>query len=260
MDHVRLEHMTWVDCGEVLRDTDLVIVPIGAVEQHGPHLPLGTDWLNIEYAAVKAAKRCAVVVAPTIKTGISDNHMDFPGTITLRPETLVALIEDYCNSLSLHGFRRFVLLNGHGGNNAAINVAVIKLRRQLPGHIFGHVIAGLLKKRADDCLEDKLKYHADEGETSRMLVTAPELVRMDKAGEETPRSPSGLYAFGPSDLAVHNSFFGLPRTKACTSSGIFGNALLATPEKGEIVHEAIVKGLCDIIHAMRGVDLNRYDE
>ena len=113
-----------------------------------------------------------MVVAPTIKTGISDNHMDFPGTITLRPETLVALIEDYCTSLSSHGFRRFVLLNGHGGNNAAINLAVIKLRRQFHGHIFGHVIAGILKKKADECLEDELKYHADEGETSRM-VTAP---------------------------------------------------------------------------------------
>jgi creatinine amidohydrolase len=260
VEHVRLEYMSWMDCRESLHETDLVIVPIGSVEQHGPHLPLGTDWLNIEYAAVEAAKRCTVVVAPTIKTGISDNHMDFPGTITLRPETLVALIEDYCTSLSVHGFRRFVLLNGHGGNNSAINVAVIKLRRQLAGHIFGHVIAGLLKKRADGCLEDKLKYHADEGETSRMLVTAPELVRMDRASEEIPRSASGLFAFGPDDSAVHNSFFGLPRTKACTSSGIFGNPLLATPEKGKKVHEAIVQGLCEVIQAMRGVDLSLYNE
>lgn len=260
MDTIRLEHMTWVECGESLKETDLVIVPIGSVEQHGPHLPLGTDWMNIEYAALEAAKRCSVVVAPTIKTGISDNHMDFPGTITLRPETLVALIEDYCASLSSHGFRRFVFLNGHGGNNAAINLAIIKLKRQFRGHLFGHVIAGILKKKADECLEDELKYHADEGETSRMLLTAPELVRMDKALHETPYSPSGLYTFRASNSAVHSSFFGLPRTKACTSSGVFGNALLATAAKGEKVHEAIVQGVCDVIRAMRVVDLNHYTE
>lgn len=257
---VLLEHMSWVDCKAALEETDLIIVPIGAVEQHGPHLPLGTDWMNAGYAAVKAAERCGVVVAPTIKVGVSQNHMDFPGTITLRPQTFIELIIDFCRSLAVHGFRRFILFNCHGGNNAAIDVAVINLRREFPKHIFGHAYAGRLKKAADFCLEDETKYHADEGETSRMLVTAPELVHMERAVHEIPKSKSGLYPFKGSDFSTQQAFFGLPRTKTCTQSGVFGNAQIATSEKGKIIHTAIIDGLCALIEKMKSVDIDDFDE
>ncbi|MBW2146446.1 MAG: creatininase family protein [Deltaproteobacteria bacterium] len=260
MENVRLEEMTWEDCKAALEETDLVIVPIGAVEQHGPHLPLGTDAMNIKYSALKAAERCNVVIAPAINVGVSQNHMDFPGTITLRPETLIDLIIDYCESLSAHGFRRFILLNGHGGNNAAVELALIKLRHRLPGHIFGHAYGGRLKKGADYCLEDEIRYHADEGETSRMLMTAPHLVRMERAVKETPRSGSGLYVFQASELSNQPAFFGLPRTKSCTKSGVFGNALIATPEKGKTIHAAIVDALCEVIEKLKRIDIEVFDE
>ena len=87
----QLEKLTWMDCQAALEKTDTIIIPVGAVEQHGPHLPLGTDWIHAEYASLKAAERCGVIAGPTIKIGVSENHLDFPGTISFKPQTLILI-------------------------------------------------------------------------------------------------------------------------------------------------------------------------
>lgn len=256
----QLEKLTWVDCQAALEKIDTIIIPVGAVEQHGPHLPLGTDWIHAEYASLKAAERCGVIVGPTIKIGVSENHLDFPGTISFKPQTLILIIQDICRCLIKHGIRRFIFFNSHGGNKATLDVAVINLKTEFCHCIFGHVFAGQLKQAGHECLEDEFKYHADEGETSRMLVKAPELVHMGRALHEVPQSKSKLFAFSDKDKAEQVCFFGSPRTKSATRSGVFGNATLATREKGEILENAIIDGLSAVIEKVKSVNLDEYDE
>jgi len=256
----QLEKMTWTDCQASLEKTDMIIIPVGSIEQHGPHLPLGTDWMHAEYASLKAAERCGIIAGPTVKVGISENHMDFPGTISLKPQTLILMLRDYCRCLIKHGFRRFIFFNSHGGNKATLDVAVLNLKAEFSHCIFGHVFAGQLKQEGHQCLEDEHKYHADEGETSRMLVKAPELVHMDRVLHEVPVSKSKLFAFSDRDKAEQKGFFGVPRTKSVTRSGVFGNATLATREKGESLEKAIVDGLCAIVEKVKAVNIDEYDE
>ena len=118
-----------------LSDTDLVIIPVGATEQHGPHLPLCTDSINIEAVAEDAARAETVLVAPTITYGVSENHLAFCGTIAVRPQTLTAVLVDIGESLLSHGFSRLLLLNGHGGNYEAMALAAHELRRLHAGRV-----------------------------------------------------------------------------------------------------------------------------
>lgn len=98
-----------------------VVVPCGAVEQHGRHLPLDVDAVHAERLALEVAERLGTaLVAPTIRVGVSPHHMAFPGTISLRPETFEAVYSDYCRSLAAHGFRAILCLSGHGGNFAPL--------------------------------------------------------------------------------------------------------------------------------------------
>lgn len=258
-NNVSMANMSWLECKAALEETDLVIIPVGAQEQHGPHLPLGTDSVHAAMAAERAALQCAVLVAPTVSVGVSANHLDFAGTMTLLPQTLIQLLTEYCDSLLQHGFRRFVFLNGHGGNCATLDAAVQTLQRKFPGNIFSHVFLGKLKLNGHHCLEDRYKYHADEGETSRMLYKAPNLVRMDRVIDEVPSSASGLFAFVPEEKAKLGGYGGVPRTKAVTKSGVFGHASWATKEKGEILEQAIHDGLCRVLEDIKAVDLETYD-
>lgn len=256
---VILAEMTWQECHAALKETDLVIIPIGAQEEHGPHLPLGTDNIHATYTAQKAALQCAALVAPSVPVGISANHIDFAGTMTLQPQTLIQVLIEYCQSLIGHGFKRFVFFNGHGGNCATLDVTVQTLQTLFSGAIFCHAFAGRLKIKGHHCLEDQYKYHADEGETSRMLYKIPHLVHMDRVVDEVPVSSSGLYGFSPEQKANFDGYAGLPRTVEATKSGVFGTASLATKEKGEILERAILDGLCKILEQIKNVNLETYD-
>jgi len=260
MNSILLENLTWFDVKEYLKKENVVLLPIGSHEQHGPHLPLSTDSINVQFLAVQAAEACQVLVAPTIRVGVSFNHMHFPGTMTLRPETLVEVISDMVNSLVAHGFRKVILLNGHGGNNAAIEVAAIKLKENHPNVVIGVLHSWLLSKEGDKVLESPIRYHADEGETSRMLVSAKPLVRMERAKKEIPKSRSGLFNFQITEVFKQITFYGLPKTHTVTKSGIFGDATLATEEKGRILFDEAVKNLIQEIEQLKKLNLEDYVE
>lgn len=121
-DDVLLETMTSEEVRAALADGRCdVIVPCGAVEQHGPHLPLDVDAVHADRLAVELAHRLGTaLVAPTIRVGVSPHHMGFAGTISLRPETLEAVYTDYCQSLAAHGFRSILCFSAHGGNFALL--------------------------------------------------------------------------------------------------------------------------------------------
>jgi creatinine amidohydrolase len=119
---VLLEKMTYEEIRTALAEGRRdVVVPCGAVEQHGPHLPLDVDAVHAERLGLEVAERLGTaLVAPTIRVGVSPHHMAFPGTISLRPETFEAVYSDYCRSLAAHGFRTILCFSGHGGNFAPL--------------------------------------------------------------------------------------------------------------------------------------------
>jgi len=118
---------TWAEIETVLERSKTVVIPIGSNEQHGPTGLLGTDWLCPEIIAHEAHRSADILVAPTFNVGMAQHHLDFPGTIALRPSTFMAAIGDWCRSLAHHGFEKLYFLNGHGGNVATIEAAFSEL-------------------------------------------------------------------------------------------------------------------------------------
>jgi creatinine amidohydrolase len=125
-----LENLSYPEVEAYLKNKDMAVVPVGSVEQHSPFGLLGTDFITAESVARRAACSAGVLVCPTINYGVSPHHMAFAGTMSIKPATLIALVEDVTASLLAHGFRRVLFINGHGGNVHAIAVAVQNLKYQ----------------------------------------------------------------------------------------------------------------------------------
>lgn len=182
-----LPHMSWPEVQDLLTRTDVVILPIASLEQHALHLPIGTDQLNGIEKAKMIAQRTDVLVAPILMPGSSPYHMDFPGTITLKPETIVAVYMEAAQSLIHHGFRRFILLNTHGGNQyitkyivdrinqetAAVAVDMDDASRPFLSRAGGH--------ETPTGAAPVFDRHGGVGETSQALYLFPKLVNMKAA-------------------------------------------------------------------------------
>ena len=185
---LRWDTLTWPESGDAARAVDAVIIPVGAVEQHGPHLPLNVDTTICEAVALGVSALTGVPVIPPLSYGVSASHGDFPGTVALRPETLIAVVEDVIDSLHASGIRQFVLLNGHIWNNGSLDVSAEKLRVR---HRDSRVRAlGYVTMYPGPEVDGHVQYgrglmHANFFETSVMLHLAPELVRMDRVTSHT---------------------------------------------------------------------------
>jgi len=128
-----LAHLSWPEVERYLLSSETVIVPIGSTEQHGPTGLCGTDHLTADAIARAAGETAGLLVAPVVAYGMAMHHMGFPGTVTLRPSTLIALISDVVSSLHRHGFRGFYFVNGHGGNIATLEAAQSEIHHALAG-------------------------------------------------------------------------------------------------------------------------------
>lgn len=186
----RLAEMTWpVVAAEIAAGATTVIVPLGATEQHGPHLPLGTDTFRAQALADRLAETLAdALVAPALPIGCSDEHRGFAGLLGLDRETLVRVILDLVRRMAGWGVRRLLLLSAHGGNDDALALAAAHLQAELP-NVEVVVLGGatalsdavLAVAASDGIAADAVGLHAGDGETSEMLALAPDLVRMDRA-------------------------------------------------------------------------------
>ena len=188
-----LPHMTSPEVKELLNRSDMVIIPIGALEQHGNHLPIGTDFIDgVERAKLIAQER-DVLVAPILLAGQSPYHMGFAGTITLSAETIIKVHLEAVESLIKHGFKRFIIMNAHGGNKAIISLLVDQINQTTAGIAVDFDLAiKPFSSPAASIESDLLDRHAGTGETSNSLYLMPNLVQMDKAYASPLKLPTHL--------------------------------------------------------------------
>ena len=219
-DTIDLGHLTWPEAEARLAEVDVAILPVGAIEQHGPHLPLDTDAYDAEYLARQVAAGCSTpkpVVLPLIPYGVSYHHEDFAGTISVSPNTLSAMVHEVGMGAARNGVRKLVIVNGHGGNGPALNFAAQLVNRD--ARIFTCVDSGETSD-ADvyGMAETPNDVHAGEIETSTTLALRPELVRMDKAEPLVPKFSSHYLDFtSKRGVAWH------ARTMRISPSGVLGD-------------------------------------
>ena len=196
-----------------IADQALVVLPVGATEQHGPHLPVGTDSFTVEYiargASLEAARSIPVVVAPTLRFGSSHHHLPFGGTLSLSTETYYRVISELAESLILGGFKRIFILNGHGGNNELIQLAARDLALKHPVRI---AAAAYWTIAWDDLVEAKahecglLPGHAGAFETSQIMALRPELITGPSPHRDTLQKSDPRSFFEPFRVEAHGSW------------------------------------------------------
>ncbi len=231
-----MEEMTSPEVGAALdAGYDTVLVPCGSVEQHGPHVAMLSDTVQARGLALRVAERMGrTLVAPTIVVGCSDHHMAFPGSLTIRPETLEAIYVDYCRSLARHGFMRIGCFSGHGGNFAPLAGMLPRLRdaatparvaafTDLRAYVAPSVEA--VVAMGDD--PAKVGGHADIAESSAVMALRPDLVYPERAEE-------GFMGGIEAALAV----IFRDGLHSITGNGIIGDARGVNAELGERVLDA----------------------
>ncbi len=180
-----LQEMSWTDVRDYLESNDMVIIPLGSTEQHGPHMPLGTDYYEATGMSEMVSSRTGVVVAPVVLSGYSEYHSGFAGSLSLKPETMELVLFETAQWLIKHGFRRIMFFNYHGGNRV-VETDVIHRINHTTEAIAVAIGAGAGFQRGGERVEGvDFDEHAGINETSMMLYLKPELVKMERA--EKPR-------------------------------------------------------------------------
>ena len=252
-----LGELTWVTAKERLSRVDTALLPVGAIEQHGPHLPLDTDAWDAEFLCRRVAESCSdpqPLVLPLVPYGVSYHHDSFPGTISVGPDALSSFIYDIGISVARHGITKLIIVNGHGGNAPTLQLAAQKINRD--AHIFTCVDTGetsdadiaLLTESANDV-------HAGEVETSTSLATRPQLVDMAKAEAAVPQF-SNQYL----DFASSRAVEWYEHTAKISPSGVLGDPTKASVEKGEQIWKLMIDHLVQFIETLKGLSLEEIYE
>lgn len=224
----------------------IVVLPVASMEQHGPHLPVGVDTYLCEAVcragAEIAVKDTAVVVAPTLWCGMAEHHMAYGGTFTFDIPTYRAVLLAFLKSIERHGFKRAFIVNGHGGNIAALNAFLPDFARETKLRVLAATYFELSSADIAPFLEDQKRvHHACEVETSLMMVVAPDTVKRDRFSE----------AYGMLGMDVDKVLRGPPARfhnfKNVTPSGVIGDARRASKQKGEKILAVCAEGLANML-------------
>ena len=228
-----LHHLSWTQIRDLPKNEGVVILPVGAIEQHGPHLPVWTDTLlvtevlNQTLAALPAEVQAWAL--PPVTYGKSNEHTGFAGTFSLSAATLNAVLLDIAKGVAASGFRRLAFINGHGGNMALLDAAARDIRAETGLMTFclhPHLYVEPPFAISDN--ERRLGFHAGELETSLVLALTPDLVDMSQAPThfaQFPVSAPPLFFFGAASAAW--------LSRDWSRTGVFGDATLGTAEKGQ---------------------------
>jgi creatinine amidohydrolase/Fe(II)-dependent formamide hydrolase-like protein len=236
MGALDLERLSWPEIKEEIdAGRDTIVLSLGAVEQHGHHLPLGTDSIFGDELGRSVAERLGAFQAPTVRVGCSRHHLAFPGTMSVEQETFSGVVADIVRGWAGHGFKRIVLLPTHGGNFAPLAAALERLGQVDGVKVIGvtdlsllvNATLGLGAELGIPSSEGGL--HGGEWETSMMLALHPELVEMDRAvAGYTGELESGMQRFLEEGIHV------------LTDTGVFGDPRRASAENGRRYAERLV--------------------
>jgi len=248
--------MTWPEVKEAAENDRIPLIPVGSTEQHGLHLPTKTDAL-LAYEICKAAATKIPemsVVMPPVNYGYNEHHLDFPATIHISYETLIKYVIDIGKSLAHHGFKRIMIVNGHGSNTAPMEIAARRITLETPA-ICASLIYISLAPEAFNLLEGE-DAHAGELETSLMLYVTPDLVDMNKAQRDWSFPKSKYIKWG---VEVGEKSFGVSGGEVqfmdwwsrISSTGVLGDPTKASREKGEKAFKLYVDALAEFIREFR---------
>jgi creatinine amidohydrolase len=250
----RYEELTWPEVKEAAAANRVCVLPVGTVEQHGWHLPLVVDVLTsteVARRAVDAAPEEAILM-PSVYYSFNEHHLDFPGTIAIEGETIVRYIRDIGRSLAHHGFRKVLLVNGHGSNVPFLDVAARYITNQTDAICAMVSWWSLIPRELLNELRQS-EYpggmaHACELETSALLYLRGDLVRMDKAVKDINFEKTDFFYW---DLQAMSPVFFQEWFSRYSKTGTVGDPTLATREKGEAFVESSAKALADLIREFR---------
>ncbi len=251
----RYEKLTWPEINLAIEAGKIPIIPVGAIEQHGPHLPLDVDMLLSTSVALAAGQRVAdkALVLPPLSYGYTGHVMDFPGTINIHYTHFIEHTLDVCKSLAYHGFKKMLLLNGHGSNMPNLDLVARRLNLETDAECgftgwwrFLTVDPEFMPSWRESEFPGGIA-HACELETSVYLHLAPDDVRTDRIrsgqylfhAEKSKFRYVDLFGSGPVDVTSW--------TASYTDTGVMGGAALATAEKGRRAFDEAVSRLCEFI-------------
>lgn len=248
-----LGELTWPEAAKRFKQVDVALLPVGAIEQHGPHLPLDTDAFDADYLARRVAEACSSprpLVLPPINYGVSYHHRDFSGTLSVSPETQARLIYEIGMSAAHCGVTKLVMINGHGGNAPALHLAAQMINRD--AHIFTCVDTGETSDPdVQELLDAPNDVHAGEIETSTALAIRPELVKMNQAPRMVPKFSSRYL-----DFTSKRSVGWYAYTKKISRNGVMGDASKATVDKGQKIWELMTSRLVELIEDLKRLSLD----
>jgi creatinine amidohydrolase/Fe(II)-dependent formamide hydrolase-like protein len=243
---------TWPDIEHRLKEIDIALLPVGAIEQHGPHLPLDTDAFDADYLAKQVAAGCSdpkPLVLPLVPYGVSYHHDDFKGTISISNETLAKIVYEIGISIARNGIKKLVIINGHGGNTPSLNFAAQMINRD--SKIFVCLDTG---NTSDvdiyDLVETPNDVHAGEFETSTSLAIRAKLVKLDKARKMVPQFSSRYLNFTSKRGVSWYAY-----TKKISEDGTIGDPTKASAEKGKKMWKIMISHLVTFVEDLKNMSL-----
>ncbi|QTN00649.1 creatininase family protein [Sediminibacillus dalangtanensis] len=239
---MKFQYQNSYNIKEEIERSKIAILPVGAVEAHGPHLPLGTDNFLAERLSDKLAEVVNGLVLPTLPYGQVWSLRQFPGSITVSNRSLISYINDIGESLYRQGIKVFAMVNGHLGNGTALKEAARELYETCPKMKVLYLFYPGMNKAAEEVRETPSShgtyFHACEIETSYMLYLAPELVEMEKAINDIP------------DIPLSADVTPTP-WEEFTETAVLGDATLATEDKGIYIIDIALKNMVQLIEAAK---------
>ena len=237
---VMWEDLTWPEIGNLLTTgNDMCLLPIGATEQHGPHLPVNTDSIFAAATCMYASAKTGVPILPTLSYGCSLGHTDrWPGTLSLFPATLSTTVQEIADFLIRTGFKRLLLVNSHWGNTSTLRCAIDQIRFQHAGHFqIGlknsfEFNGSIWSQFIDDCAD----FHANRAETALMLFLDPAAVRRDRIEDDPDRTGGKVFTYV------------VPQT---STNGVTGFPSRATAEDGKRLFIEMGEALAGFVAAAR---------
>ncbi len=257
-----LRGMTWKEIEKAFENNPVILIPLGSMEEHGPHSVVG-DYIAAERVARSIAEKTEAYMTPVIPFGYSEYFRSYPGTISFRPETFFMVIQDMCQSLIEHGITKILFVNGHGGNSALIEMLGRKLRREkqvmVGKYDIWQTMTLEMKKNLYGENADKAMGHGGEPVTSVMHYLNPENMRMDLAGTEDRKKTwqeFDMYSVGKTKILGTEAMIYFDMSDM-TSRGCLADPYIGDKEKGQVIYERMVEVGIEFVHRMERSDMTK---